>query len=84
MSVVQTRNALNWLIRNPQYEYSLRNDTEINEYVNKNLKDKPEILNLYNNYKLNISRSDVYRTIILYLEGGIYADTDMEAIKDID
>jgi len=74
---------LNWLISNRKYEYSLRNDTEINKYVNDNLKDQ-KILDLYNSWEKNISRSDMYRSIILYLEGGIYADTDMEAIKDIE
>ena len=74
---------MNWLISNRKYEYSLRNDTEINKYVNDNLKDQ-KILDLYNSWEKNISRSDMYRSIILYLEGGIYADTDMEAIKDIE
>jgi len=63
----------------PNYKYILWTDQD-----NRNLiKNKfPWFLNQYDNYEYPIQRADVIRPFILYDQGGIYVDLDLEYLND--
>ena len=62
-----------WIKRYPDFEVRLWTENEIRDLI----KEKYEWLwNLYMGYSYNIQRADVARYVVLYDQGGIYADLD--------
>ena len=57
--------TLKWLMNNPNYEYQLFNDDEIDQYIHEKLTDK-DLLNLFDNFPLNILKTDFWRMFVLY------------------
>jgi mannosyltransferase OCH1-like enzyme len=51
------------------------------EFISNNF-DK-EFTNMYNSLPLDIMRADVWRVAIIYINGGIYCDTDVFCKKDL-
>ena len=41
------------------------------EYLN------PDFFKVINNFKVNVMKADFWRYFVLYIKGGIYADTDV-------
>lgn len=66
-----------WLEKNPDYEYKLWTDDDIESLNLENIE-------LYNTNKNLGVKSDILRYEILYRYGGIYIDTDFECIKNFD
>ena len=66
-----------WMKHNPEFEYILWNEKKILETGLINEKQFKQT----RNYGL---KSDIARYEILYKYGGIYADTDFEALKPVD
>lgn len=64
---------LNLKILNPDYEFIIYDDTDIENYLIKNLSS--EDYNLIKNKKI-VEKTDLWRLIIIYNEGGIYQDID--------
>ena len=62
-----------WKRLNPEFTYKLYNDEDMEKYVEKYY---PKILNFYKNNMKPVQRSDVFRYVVIYAEGGIYADID--------
>jgi mannosyltransferase OCH1-like enzyme len=58
---------------NPDWQYFLFDDNDINQYLNKYY---PNILPYYNkiNPKYGASRADFFRYLLMYREGGVYLD----------
>ena len=65
-----------WLINNPEWEYKLWTNIEINQMSMRNR-------NLYDSTNNIGFKSDIARYEILYKYGGIYIDTDFECIREI-
>ena len=65
-----------WIKNNPQWEYKLWTNREINQLsmINSSLYDSTKNIGF---------KSDIARYEILYKYGGIYIDTDFECIKEI-
>lgn len=63
------------------WEYKLWHGTEIRRMLEEHF---PHTVSCYDSAKSHSSRSNFARYIILYLHGGIYVDTDMKSIRDID
>lgn len=62
-----------WIKKYPDYKVILWTEKDILHLIKQ---EYPWLFNLYINYKYPIQRADVARYIILYHEGGIYADLD--------
>ncbi len=45
--------------------------------------NRPDIVNFYRDVKAAIVKADLLRYMIMYAEGGLYADIDVEALKPL-
>lgn len=70
-----------WINLNPKFQVILWNDSKAKKFVQYYF---PELFELYNKYKHPIYRVDVFRILVLYQMGGIYADMDLQCLKNID
>lgn len=70
-----------WKELNPGWQHVLWTDATMEAFVEKNF---PEIHPLYLSYPNNIFRADLFRLLVLYEVGGVYADLDMECVKSLD
>jgi mannosyltransferase OCH1-like enzyme len=60
--------------KNPDWTYTLLDDDDILEYINRHY--SPEILEYYNriNPRYGAARADFFRYLLMYREGGVYLD----------
>ena len=83
--IMETTRAMTWLTQNPQMRYEVITDasdlTYVEEHFGPSGFNRPDIVSFYENVNLRIIKADLLRYLILYAEGGIYADIDVEAIK---
>lgn len=63
-----------WIEKNPDWEYKLWSDKDIDDF-------KLENINQFNSINNLGAKSDIFRYEILYRYGGLYIDTDFECIK---
>lgn len=77
--------AYTWLERNPDYQYEVLTDSNEFTYVQSRFGpdgfNRPDIVDFYRNVRATIVRADLLRYMVMYAEGGVYADIDVEAIK---
>jgi len=62
-----------WLLQNPEYEYRFYDDNDILEFL-KN--DFPDFVEGYSKLQYGASKADLWRYLIIYKYGGVYADLD--------
>jgi mannosyltransferase OCH1-like enzyme len=79
--------ALSWISKNPEHRYEmLTDDNDIkyieNAYGPRGL-NRPDIVYIYKTITAKIVKADLLRYLIMYAEGGVYADIDVEAIRPI-
>lgn len=83
--ITETARAMTWVKQNPQMRYEVITDASDMTYVEQHFGpdgfNRPDIVEFYRNVNLRIIRADLLRYMILYAEGGIYTDIDVEAIK---
>ncbi|KAK1752189.1 hypothetical protein QBC47DRAFT_68149 [Echria macrotheca] len=77
--------ARSWTRKNPDWRYEVLTDGNDLRYVEWHFGpegfDRPDIVDFYRNVKAAIVKADLLRYLIMYAEGGIYADIDVEALK---
>lgn len=77
--------ARTWLEKNPYMRYEVLTDANEMSYIEQHFGptgfNRPDIVSFYRSIKLPIIKADLLRYMIMYAEGGIYADIDVEAIK---
>jgi mannosyltransferase OCH1-like enzyme len=66
---------------NPDYEIRLYDDDDIRKMVKEH---RPHMLDMFDSFGKSVERADFWRYLVMYVEGGVYADTDVECIKPID
>jgi mannosyltransferase OCH1-like enzyme len=66
---------------NPHYRAHIYNDTASRDFV---ATEFPEFLTLYNGLTQSVMKADMWRYLILYHQGGVYFDLDVECLKPID
>lgn len=80
-------NARTWLDKNPGMRYEVLTDANEMSYVEQHFGpsgfNRPDIVEFYRNIKLPIIKADLLRYMIMYAEGGVYADIDVEALKPV-
>jgi mannosyltransferase OCH1-like enzyme len=67
--------ANSWQEKNPNWEYRYVSGKERSDFVLNNFGQ--EWFTIYNSYKTNILRADLWRYMCLYINGGLYADLDI-------
>lgn len=82
---------MTWTMKNPSHRYEVLTDDGAMNYVERHYGplgfNRPDIVSAYrsmNSKNLRIIQTDVLRYLIMYAEGGTYADIDVEAIRPVD
>jgi mannosyltransferase OCH1-like enzyme len=80
--------AKTWPARNPNYRYEVLTDDNSLQYVEWHYGpsglNRPDIISLYRELNITIIRADLLRYLVMYAEGGVYADIDVECLRPID
>ncbi|TPX07656.1 uncharacterized protein E0L32_010654 [Thyridium curvatum] len=80
--------ARTWTAKNPDYRYEVLTDTNEMSYVEQHFGpdgfDRPDIVEMYRAINLTIIKADLLRYMIMYAEGGVYADIDVEDLKPVE
>ncbi|THY27434.1 hypothetical protein D6D00_04933 [Aureobasidium pullulans] len=79
--------ARTWTVKNPDHRYEVLTDDNAGYYVDHHFGpsglNRPDIVDIYHSLTAKIIKSDLLRYLIMYVEGGVYADIDVEAIRPI-
>lgn len=79
--------ARSWIQKNPTFRYEVLTDDNDMAYVEKEFGpdglNRPDIVHVYRNLRLRIIKADLLRYMIMYVEGGVYADIDVEAMRHV-
>ncbi|CAF9906540.1 MAG: hypothetical protein GOMPHAMPRED_004774 [Gomphillus americanus] len=81
--------ARTWIAKNPHYRYEVLTDNNDIAYLEQfyghgTAINRPDIVEFYQKINATIIRADMLRYLIMYAEGGIYADIDVEALRPIE
>lgn len=69
-----------WLTLNPDFEHRFYNDDECLDFVRRNA---AQFLDVYQGLTTAIQRADLFRYLVVYVAGGVWADIDMECLRPI-
>ena len=69
-----------WINLNPEYEYRFFDDNDIIDFLQT---DFPVYLEGYKRLKFGASKADLWRYLIIYKYGGVYADIDSKCINPL-
>lgn len=79
--------AQTWPQKNPSYRYEVLTDQNDLYYVESHFGpeglNRPDIVETYRSLTAKIIKADLLRYLIMYVEGGVYADIDVEALRPI-
>ncbi|KAH0360994.1 glycosyltransferase family 32 protein, partial [Aureobasidium melanogenum] len=79
--------ARTWTVKNPGHRYEVLTDDNADHYVEHHYGplglDRPDIISVYKSLNAKIIKQDLLRYLIMYVEGGVYADIDVEAIRPV-
>ncbi|KAF2736411.1 hypothetical protein EJ04DRAFT_463041 [Polyplosphaeria fusca] len=80
--------AKTWPAKNPSYRYEVLTDDNAMQYIQwhygaHGLK-RPDIIELYRELNITIIKADLLRYLVMYAEGGVYADIDVECLRPVD
>ncbi|KAH9836906.1 glycosyltransferase family 32 protein [Teratosphaeria destructans] len=79
--------AKTWLHKNPDYRYEVLTDLNDLAYVETNFGpsglNRLDIVYMYRELTARIIKADLLRYMVMYVEGGVYTDIDVEALKPI-
>lgn len=88
--VRDSERARSWPRLNPGHRYEVLTDSNDLHYVEEHFGpgpgglNRPDIVNMYRSLNATIIKADLLRYLMMYIEGGVYADIDVEALKPID
>ncbi len=63
------------------WEYCFYDDKECRQFIQTYM---PDMLDIYDTYKTNVQRADLFRVLAVYIRGGFYADMDVVCHKSLD
>ncbi|KAH0835268.1 hypothetical protein AYO21_10693 [Fonsecaea monophora] len=80
--------ARSWMAKNPNYRYEVLTDSNDIQYLETHFGpgglNRPDIIDVYRLLTAKIIKADLLRYLIMYVEGGVYVDIDVEALKPLD
>jgi Glycosyltransferase sugar-binding region containing DXD motif len=68
-------------VMNPNWNHRFYSDEDCERWVSEKC---PEVLPTYIGFKTGIHRADFFRILVLFVEGGLYADIDIECLRPLD
>jgi mannosyltransferase OCH1-like enzyme len=85
----ELKRVRSWMALNPGHRYEVLTDDNAEVYVEEHFgKDsgfyRPDILYAFEALSIQIIKADFLRYLVMYIEGGLYADIDVEALKPIE
>ncbi|KAI0896393.1 glycosyltransferase family 32 protein [Annulohypoxylon nitens] len=82
-----TTTAKTWTTKNPGFRYEVLTDSNDMNYVEEHFGpsgvNREDIVDLYRSVNATIIKADLLRYLIMYAEGGVYADIDVEALRPV-
>jgi mannosyltransferase OCH1-like enzyme len=79
--------AKSWIQNNPGHRYEVLTDDNDMQYVETAYGpeglNRPDIVHMYNSISAKIVRADILRYLVMYAEGGVYTDIDVESLRPI-
>lgn len=79
--------AKTWMQKNPGFRYEVLTDNNDMGYVEQHFGpggfNRPDIVEMYRSITATIIKADLLRYMVMYAEGGVYADIDVEALKPV-
>ncbi|ETN45810.1 uncharacterized protein HMPREF1541_09643 [Cyphellophora europaea CBS 101466] len=79
--------ARTWTAKNPDYRYEVLTDQNDLAYVETHFGadglNRLDIVYMYRELRLPIIKADMLRYLVMYVEGGVYTDIDVEALRPI-
>ncbi|RJP81961.1 MAG: hypothetical protein C4522_04390 [Desulfobacteraceae bacterium] len=66
-----------WMENNPEYEYRFYDDDAVVNFIRS---DFPQFLKGYQKIRYGASRADLWRYLVIYQFGGVYADLDCRCL----
>lgn len=79
--------ARTWTTSNPGYRYEVLTDNNDVYYVETHFGpeglNRPDIVEMYTSLNDRIIKADLIRYLVMYVEGGVYADIDVEDLKPV-
>lgn len=80
--------ARTWISKNADHRYEVLTDQNDLYYVETHFGpagfNRPDIVHTYRSLTAKIIKADLLRYLVMYVEGGVYTDIDVEALKPID
>jgi mannosyltransferase OCH1-like enzyme len=80
--------ARTWVAKNPGHRYEVLTDQNDLHYVETHFGpfglNRPDIVYTYRSLTAKILKADLLRYLVMYVEGGVYTDIDVEALKPVD
>jgi mannosyltransferase OCH1-like enzyme len=80
--------ARSWPEKNPSLRYEVLTDDNEMGYLESqygpHALNRPDLIDLYRSITAHIIKADLLRYLIMYAEGGIYADIDVESLRPFD
>ncbi|CAG8952580.1 hypothetical protein HYFRA_00009686 [Hymenoscyphus fraxineus] len=80
--------ARTWPQKNPGHRYEVLTDGNDMDYVERNFGpdglNRLDVVYMYRTLTARIIKADLLRYLIMYVEGGVYADIDVEAVQPVD
>lgn len=80
--------ARTWTAKNPGHRYETLTDNNDMYYVEThfgaNGLNRPDIVDTYRSLTTKIIKADLLRYLVMYVEGGVYTDIDVEALKPVE
>ena len=77
--------AKTWTQKNPAYRYEVLTDQNDIYYVETHFGphglNRPDIIYMYKSITARIIKADFLRYLVMYVEGGVYTDIDVEALR---
>ncbi|KAI0160075.1 glycosyltransferase family 32 protein [Hypoxylon sp. FL1284] len=79
--------AKSWTVQNPSFRYEVLTDGNDMTYVEQHYGpggfNRMGIVDLYRSVNATIIKADLLRYLVMYAEGGVYADIDVEALRPV-
>ncbi|KAK7425908.1 hypothetical protein QQZ08_007622 [Neonectria magnoliae] len=76
-----------WTEKNPEWRWEVLTDANELGYVEHHFGphgfNRPNIVEFFKSVQIKIIKADLLRYLVMYAEGGLYADIDVEALKPI-
>lgn len=80
--------ARSWTLKNPGHRYEVLTDDNAVNFVEEKFGpaglNRPDIVSTYGSLTARIIQADLLRYLVMYVEGGVYADIDVEALKPVE